>query len=196
MASETLPIESQTTEHTNTSFEEPEQDDIFKTPNIDEGQDTQIIQTPSMRKIKTSNLKIRSKLPNISPIEKAISKLDSIAKECVSKEDDEFETFGKHVANQMRKIPLERALILQNNIQGLLTRERLHCLSNLQTVSRSSTPSSTLPRSNSTWDYSSDTCSTEQPTIYVNNIEEIQNSSESDILTQAWSTVNMSGYNT
>jgi len=71
---------------------------------------------------------MRSKPPNISPIEKAISKLDSIAKECVAKEDDEFETFGKHVANQMRKIPLKRALILQNDIQGSLTRERLHCL--------------------------------------------------------------------
>lgn len=173
-----------------TSYDEPdEQDDIFKTPNIDEGQDTEIIQTSSFpkteKKMKTSNLKIRSKLPNISPIEKAISKLDSIAKECVAKEDDEFETFGKHVANQMRKIPLERALILQNDIQGLLTRERLHCLSKSQTVSRSSTPSSTLLHSNSTWDYSSDSCSTEQPTIHVNSIEEIQNSCEADILTQA-----------
>jgi len=90
----------------------------------------------------------------------------------------------------MRKIPLERSLILQNDIQGLLTRERLHCLSNSQTVSRSSTPSSTLLHSNSTWDYSSDTCS-----IHVNNIEKIQNSCEADILTQAWTTVNMSDFN-
>jgi len=92
----------------------------------------------------------------------------------------------------MRKIPLERALILQNYIQGLLTRERLHCLS--KTVSRSSTPSSTLLHSNSTWDYSSDTCSTEQPIIHVNSIEETQNSCEADILTQAWTTVNMSDF--
>jgi len=62
---------------------------------------------------------MKSKVPNISPIEKAISKLDSIAKE-----DDEYETFGKHVSNQMTIIPLERALILQNDIQGLLPRER------------------------------------------------------------------------
>ena len=93
-----------------TSYDEPdEQDDIFKTPNIDEGQDTEIIQTSSFpkteKKMKTSNLKIRSKLPNISPIEKAISKLDSIAKECVANEDDEFETFGKHVANQNQTHP-------------------------------------------------------------------------------------------
>lgn len=186
----------------NTSHDEPEQDDIFKTPIIEEDQDnTEIIQTTSfpktLKKMKTSNLKMRSKLPNISPIEKAISKLDSIAKECVTKEDDEFETFGKHVANQMRKIPLERALILQNDIQSLLTKERLHCLSYSQTVSRSSTPSSTLLPTNSTWDYSSDTCSSEQPTIHVNNIDEIQNQNnfEADILTQAWTTVNMSDFN-
>jgi len=198
LPSETLSIEPQTTDDLNTT--EPEHDDIFKiSPNIDEGQDTEITQTSSfpktLKKMKTSNFKMRSKLPNISPIEKAISKLDSIAKECVVKEDDEFETFGKHVANQMRKIPLERALILQNDIQGLLTRVRLHCLSNSQTVLRSSTQSSTLLHSNSIWDYSSDTCSTQQPTIHVNNIEEIQNSCEADILTQAWTTVNMSDFN-
>ncbi|KAF0703933.1 MADF domain-containing protein, partial [Aphis craccivora] len=192
LPSETLSIEPQTTDDLNTT--EPEYDNIFKiSPNIDEGQDTEITQTSSfpkiLKKMNTSNFKMRSKLPNISPIEKAISKLDSIAKECVVKEDDEFETFGKHVANQLRKIPLERALILQNDIQGLLTRARLHCLSNSQTVSRSSTPSSTLLHSNSTWDYSSDTCSTQQPTIHVNNIGGIQNSCEADILTQAWTTI-------
>lgn len=139
-----------------TSYDEPEQDDIFKTPNIDEGQDTEIIQTSSFpktkKKMNSSNLSMRSKLPNISPIEKAISKLDSIAKECVAKENDEFEFFGKHVTNQMRKIPLEWALIFQNDNQGLMTRERLHCVSKSQTVSRSSTLSSTLLHSNSTWD--------------------------------------------
>lgn len=119
MPSETLSIEPQTTDDLNTT--EPEHDDIFKiSPNIDEGQDTEITQTSSfpktLKKMNTSNFKMRSKLPNISPIEKTISKLDSTAKECVVKEDDEFETFGKHVANQLRKIPLERALILQNDI--------------------------------------------------------------------------------
>jgi len=48
----------------NINYDEPEQDDIlFKTPNIDEGQDTEIIQTSSFpktqKKMKTSNLKMR-----------------------------------------------------------------------------------------------------------------------------------------
>lgn len=72
------------------------------------------------KNMRTMNMKMRSKIPNIFPIEKAISKLDSIAKVCVNKgsakEDGEFETFAKHVATQMRKIPLERPLILQNDI--------------------------------------------------------------------------------
>lgn len=44
----------------NTSYDEPEQDDIFRTPNIDEGQDTEIVRTSSftktLKKMKTSNL--------------------------------------------------------------------------------------------------------------------------------------------
>lgn len=182
-----------------TSYDEPEQDNIFKKPNIDEEKSTEIIQMSSFPKdtpknMRTMNMKMRSKIPNISPIEKAISKLDSIAKRCVAKEDDKFETFAKHVATQMRKIPLERALILQNDIQGLLTRERLHCLSNAQAFSRSSTLSSTpntLPCYNSTWDCFSDTSSAEQPTVHVDNIGETENSCEADILTQAWTTINM-----
>lgn len=49
--------------------------------------------------MRTLNLKMRSKIPNISPIENLISKLGSIAIGCVAKEDDVFETYGKHVAN-------------------------------------------------------------------------------------------------
>uniref|UniRef100_A0A2S2QPU3 MADF domain-containing protein n=1 Tax=Sipha flava TaxID=143950 RepID=A0A2S2QPU3_9HEMI len=146
--------------------------------------------------MKTSNLKMKStKTPIISTIEKEISKLDGIAKGCV---DNEFETFGKHVANQMRKIPLERALILQNDIQGLLTRERLRCLSYSKVLSTSSTSVSTtrtLLCSNSTRHYSSDTSSTDQPTVCVNTIEETENSCKADILAQAWSNVNMCDFN-
>lgn len=102
------------------------------------------------------------------------------------------------MVTQMRKIPLKRALILQNDIQGLLTQERLHYLSNAQAFSRSLTPNSTpntLPCYNSTWNCSSDTSSAEQPTVHVDNIGETKNSCEADILTQASTTINMRDLN-
>lgn len=44
------------------------------------------------------------------------------------KMDDEFETFGKHIANQLRRLPLHRALQIQQDFQSILTRERIHYL--------------------------------------------------------------------
>lgn len=44
--------------------------------------------------------------------------------------ENEFMIFGQHVASQLRELPLDEALQLQNDIQRLLTEARLRSLNN------------------------------------------------------------------
>lgn len=44
--------------------------------------------------------------------------------------ENEFMIFGQHVASQLRELPLNEALQLQNDIQRLLTEARLRSLNN------------------------------------------------------------------
>ncbi|GBP63007.1 hypothetical protein EVAR_43755_1 [Eumeta japonica] len=44
------------------------------------------------------------------------------------KENDEFDIFGKHVAVQLRSLPLEEALIVQKKIQSVITHSRINSL--------------------------------------------------------------------
>lgn len=63
---------------------------------------------------------------NIQAIEKAIDKLDNIAtNNNKNNDEDEFAIFGKSVAIQLRQLPLERALHLEEQIQSLIRQERL-----------------------------------------------------------------------
>jgi hypothetical protein len=38
--------------------------------------------------------------------------------------DDQFQQFGNHIAAQLRQLPLQNALLLQEKAQSLITRER------------------------------------------------------------------------
>jgi hypothetical protein len=41
---------------------------------------------------------------------------------------DEFQQFGYHIAAQLRQLPLKNALLLQEKVQSLITRERISCM--------------------------------------------------------------------
>lgn len=58
--------------------------------------------------------------------EQAIDKLQTIANECKDPEDNEFDIFCKSLAYQLKKMPLERALVCQEKLQSVMTTERLH----------------------------------------------------------------------
>ncbi|XP_022192431.1 uncharacterized protein LOC111050420 [Nilaparvata lugens] len=64
-------------------------------------------------------------------LQKIVRKLDDIAKLQIEP-DDEFHTFGMHVANQLRRLPLQRALFLQNKFQTLITEERMSAISDAE----------------------------------------------------------------
>lgn len=44
------------------------------------------------------------------------------------KVEDEFDIFATHIAAQLRLLPLQNALILQEKIQALVTKERIACM--------------------------------------------------------------------
>ena len=60
----------------------------------------------------------------IIAVESAISKLQNLSQnQCL---EDQYDRFGKHVAGELRELPLCSFVVLQEKIQSLLTNERLH----------------------------------------------------------------------
>jgi len=62
----------------------------------------------------------------IVAVESAISKLQNLSQNRYL--EDQYDRFGKHVAGQLRELPLRSFVVLQEKIQSLLTNERLHCM--------------------------------------------------------------------
>ena len=62
----------------------------------------------------------------IVAVESAISKLQNLSQNRYL--EDQYDRFGKHVAGQLRELPLCRFVILQEKIQSLLTNEGLLCI--------------------------------------------------------------------
>jgi len=60
----------------------------------------------------------------IVAVESAISKLQNLSQNRYL--EDQYDRFGKHVAEQLRELPLRSFVVLQEKIQSLLTNERLH----------------------------------------------------------------------
>lgn len=54
------------------------------------------------------------------------SRLESMSSEYQF--NDEYDIFGKHVAAQLRHVPLERFVVLQEKIQSIITTEILLCM--------------------------------------------------------------------
>jgi hypothetical protein len=59
-------------------------------------------------------------------VESALSKLQNLSQNRYLL--DQYDGFGKHVAGQLRELPLRSFVVLQEKIQSLLTNERLHCM--------------------------------------------------------------------
>lgn len=70
------------------------------------------------------------KQPNASGLQEvnnAIEKLRKISDDCKTQED-EFDFFGKSLAVQLKKMPLQRALICQQKLQQVMMEERMYQL--------------------------------------------------------------------
>lgn len=80
-------------------------------------------------KAKTTGLK-RKADHNIDAVKEAVTSLQQIVStNNVQVVEDEFTLYGKHIAAQLRELPLVNALRLQEQIQSLITQERISCLS-------------------------------------------------------------------
>lgn len=59
------------------------------------------------------------------PVLQAVNRLETLAQTI---RQDEFDTFGVHVASQLRSLPLRNAIVCQNFINNYLSQERLKTL--------------------------------------------------------------------
>jgi len=59
-------------------------------------------------------------------ISDAIEQLDRIAQSAST--EKAYDQFGKHVANELRQLPLRQAILLQSELQRCITRMCLSCL--------------------------------------------------------------------
>jgi len=62
----------------------------------------------------------------IVAVESGVSKLQNLSQN--RHLEDQHDRFGKHVAEQLRELPLRSFVVLQEKIQSLLTNERLHSM--------------------------------------------------------------------
>lgn len=74
-----------------------------------------------------TGLKKGNKIKKLTAFESAINKLQDIAR-VAAESEDEYDTFAKHIANQLCMLPTRRFILLQDKIQNLITIERLNCL--------------------------------------------------------------------
>lgn len=81
---------------------------------------------PPVRKRKlTSNNNVAARVSNVSA---AIDKLDKLAEKNMSVPLDEFDVFGKHIATQLRQLPLYNALLCEEKIEDIIRQQRLQIL--------------------------------------------------------------------
>jgi hypothetical protein len=67
----------------------------------------------------------RSKTTSIDLVNKVITYLKHAMN---SNSEDEFQQFANHIAAQLRQLLLQNALLLQEKIQNLITKERISCM--------------------------------------------------------------------
>lgn len=112
-----------------------------------------------------------------SRFENTVNKLQKIVELIQVDDEDQYDTFAKHLASQLRELPLRSFIMLQSKIQNLITEERITNLSSstipLQCVDMSRQNSTsyqnfdtytntTFGESENTYSGSSDTCYTEE----------------------------------
>lgn len=72
-----------------------------------------VFRTPQNRKRKMVN-------DNISSISAVIDKLDNVVQNNKNETDNEFDIFGKHIAVQLKEMPLYDAIMCQEQIQTIM----------------------------------------------------------------------------
>lgn len=60
-----------------------------------------------------------------SRFEKTVNKLQQIAELTHADAEDQYDSFAKHLASQLRELPLMSFIMLQSKIQNLITEERI-----------------------------------------------------------------------
>lgn len=94
-----------------------------------------VFHAPQNRKRKMVN-------DNISSISAVIDKLDNVVQNNKNETDNEFEIFGKHVAVQLKQMPLYDAIMCQEQIQTIMRQKRLELLTRQSSSSCHTTLSS------------------------------------------------------
>lgn len=84
------------------------------------------IKTKRVSQITTPQLLSKRQRKPENTIDHAIHTLQNIANDCKEPEDNEFDIFCKSLAYQLKNMPLDRALVCQENLQSVMTKERLN----------------------------------------------------------------------
>lgn len=93
------------------------------------GQESNIAPLQKKKKLspkKKAERALRIDAPKMDPpVLQAVNRLETLAQTI---RQDEFDTFGVHVATQLRSLPLRNAIVCQNFINNYLSQERLKTL--------------------------------------------------------------------
>lgn len=66
--------------------------------------------------------------------------------------EDQYDSFGKHIASQMRELPIRSFILLQQRFQELITQERLAHIDTTQPFS----PTTSISNNSNTYDFDID----------------------------------------
>ncbi|KAG8253994.1 hypothetical protein J6590_017377 [Homalodisca vitripennis] len=69
-----------------------------------------------------------------------------LTQHCSSQKPDEYDLFAQHIAEQLRKLPTQRFIVLQDKIQRLVTSERIEHLSEVSEKCSSNVSSASPPQ--------------------------------------------------
>lgn len=96
--------------------------------------------TPPIMKA-SKECQTKKRRPNIRPMEKSVHQPEFVT---TRNGEDEFDSFGKNVASQLRQLPISRALLTQQKIMSVLTIERILHIQESQNPSSASSCSTPL----------------------------------------------------
>ncbi|KAF5308939.1 hypothetical protein FQR65_LT00021 [Abscondita terminalis] len=134
--------------------------------------------------LNTTSSSRRLNLPGISAVERAIDKLGTIASHNIET-DNEFDHFCRSLAVQLKKMPLDRALICQTKLQNVMTEERMYLFRMEHALSNTSTA---VPSPYTVYSSNSD-ITTSAATPIMQDQEGYSEGTAYDVLSQALSTI-------
>ncbi|XP_030754014.1 uncharacterized protein LOC115880843 [Sitophilus oryzae] len=119
-------------------------------------------ETPSVNSARKTKTRKRLANNGKSKEDESLDQAVKALKEVASVASNEFDAFGQHVSSQLKCLPLQEALLLQEDIQKSITTVRLRCLRNQNVINtsfdketRTTTSSSEMYRQDDTSELSS-----------------------------------------